>query len=162
MHMSGIHSMPSLRGVNKCAASTMLFIVSLVLLAGCGKKSADDHKSQEETEKSPNQELYDKIMDIHNEVMPKMDDLYKAKVKLSSHLKETTGLSEKEKEEIANKIARLDSASETMMVWMRQFEPLPDSLGEKRAKTYLEDEMAKIQKVKDKVLQALEDANLDN
>jgi hypothetical protein len=97
-------------------------------------------------------------MDIHNEVLQKMDDLYKAKVKLSSRLKETTTLSQKEKKEIADKIARLDSASEGMMVWMRQFDPLPDSLGEDTARAYLEVEMSKIQKVREKVRQALADA----
>jgi hypothetical protein len=143
-------------------ASVALFIASVALLAGCGKQNADNSNPDDQSGKSPNQELYDKVMDIHNEVMPKMDDLYKAKVSLSSRLKETSGISEKEKEEILTKIAQLDSASESMLAWMRQFNPLADSAGEDRARAYLQEEMAKIQSVKTKVLQALDHARSDN
>ena len=45
-----------------------------------------------------------------------------------------------------------------MMVWMRNFNPLPDSLGEEQAKEYLEDEMEKIKKVREDVRKALADA----
>ena len=162
MQTSGMHSMRFLHSVTLRLASTVLFIGSILLLTACNKKTGDDHSSRDEMEGSPNQKLYDNVMDIHNEVMPKLDDLYKAKVKLSVRLKDSTEASEKERQQIANKIARIDSASESMMVWMRQFDPIPDSLGEEKARAYLESELAKIQKVKQDVLQALENADSTN
>lgn len=162
MYIRGLHSLPSRRRIDMRAALTALIIASVVLLAGCGKKSADNRNSADQTEKSPNQELYEKVMDIHNEVMPKMDDLYKAKIKLSSRLKETTELGENEKKVITAKIARLDSASESMMAWMRQFNPLPDSLGEEKAKAYLDKQLKEVTKVKENILEALADAQAGN
>jgi hypothetical protein len=162
MQTSGMHSIPCRRSVTIGMASTMLFVVSILVLTGCDRKTGYDHSSTDEMEGSPNQKLYDSVMAIHNEVMPKLDDLYKAKVKLSARLKESTGITDKEQQQIAGKIARIDSASESMMVWMRQFNPIPDSLGEKKARAYLVSELAKIQKVKEGVRQALENADSAN
>ena len=44
------------------------------------------------------------------------------------------------------------------MVWMRNFNPLPDSLGEEKAREYLEDQKVKVEKVKKDMLQAIEEA----
>lgn len=126
-------------------------LLALLLFAGCQKQS-NDH---EQTEDSPNQALYDEVMDIHDEVMPKMNDIQKAKTALRTRL-ELPGISEGEKQEIGNKIARLDSASEGMMVWMRQFDPIADSVGEEKARTYLERELVKVKKVREDILKALE------
>ena len=123
---------------------TRLFIlVSILLLAGCEKS---------------NQELYDEVMQIHDEVMPKMEDVYRVKIVLKTRMLDSLDLAESEKEAINQRILQLDSASEGMMVWMRQFNPLPDSLGEDKAKQYLEIERQKIQKVKEDILRALKDA----
>ena len=93
-------------------------------------------------------------MGIHDEVMPKMNDLYKRKTALKTRL-ELPGISEHEKQEINQKLTRIDSASEGMMVWMRQFDPVPDSEGEEKARAYLEAELVKVKKVKDEILEAL-------
>jgi hypothetical protein len=42
-----------------------------------------------------------------------------------------------------------------MMVWMRQFSPIPDSLGEEKARDYLQNEMARVKKVKENIETAL-------
>jgi hypothetical protein len=121
----------------------LLILLSIVLLTGCEKS---------------NQELYDEVMQVHDEVMPKMEDLYKAKLALNARILNNPDLAEIEKKQINEQIAQLDSASEGMMIWMRQFNPLPDSLGEDKARQYLEGEKKKVQKVKDDILQALKDA----
>jgi hypothetical protein len=47
-----------------------------------------------------------------------------------------------------------------MMVWMNEFNPMPDSVaGEEKAREYLENEMEKIKKVKENILQALQESN---
>lgn len=139
---------------------TLVFLFSL-LAVGCGQKS-QEHSGHEEAgaaiEASPNQALYEEVMKVHDEVMPKMNDIYKQKEQLKNKIAETPGLAEEKKLAIELSIARLDSANESMMVWMREFNPLPDSLGEEKAREYLENEMEKIKKVKDDVATALSEA----
>jgi hypothetical protein len=140
--------------------SKSLLPVMLVMIWSCGQKSNDDHHDHEghELEEGGNQALYDEVMKVHDEVMPKMNDIYKLKGQLKETIDNTPGLAEDKKKEIESIIVRLDSASEGMMVWMRKFNPLPDSLGEEQAKEYLEGEMEKIKKVREDVRKALEDA----
>jgi hypothetical protein len=80
--------------------------------------------------------------------------IYKARTALKTRM-ELPGLPENERLEIGNNLARLDSASEGMMVWMRQFDPLPDSAGEEKARTYLESELEKIKRVREDIVAAL-------
>jgi len=138
---------------------TLLLLAVLLALGAC-QKSGDDHDHAddiEQSDNSPNQALYDEVMNIHDEVMPKMNDLHKAKTSLQTRL-EMPGLGENEKQDLQNKIARIDSASESMMVWMRQFNPIPDSVGEDKARAYLENELVKVKDVKDNILRALKTA----
>lgn len=131
-------------------------IVFLIVAGACQQKSGEHHHdSNEEIQGSPNHALYDEVMAVHDEVMPRMDDLYKRKTALKKQL-DTSGLSEGEKNEINEKIARIDAASEGMMVWMRQFNPLPDSAGQDKATGYLESELIKVKKVREDILKALE------
>lgn len=124
-----------------------------LLVIGCNKQA--DHDEQDDVQISPNQKLYNEVMQVHDEVMPKMNDLYKAKNSLQTRLK-LPGLPEQERKEIEIKIAHIDSASEGMMVWMRQFDPPADSLGEEKARAYLENELVKVKKVREDILEALE------
>jgi hypothetical protein len=90
--------------------------------------------------------------------MPKMDDLYSSKEKLQNIIAKTPTLAAEKQSAIEATIVELDSASESMMIWMRQFDPLPDSVGVDRAREYLENEMEKIQQVRSMVYEALEHA----
>ena len=105
-----------------------------------------------------NQELYEEVMKIHDEVMPKMNDIHKLKMDLKTEIDSTTEITQARKTEIETAIVKLDSASEGMMVWMREFNPIPDSEGEDKAREYLENEKVKVTKVKENMLQALEKA----
>jgi len=137
-------------------SSVLTLLISLLILGACGQKDSHDHHDDHaNTENSPNQALYEQVMAVHDEVMPKMNDLHKAKISLQKQLEEPA-LDAKERGEIELKISKLDSASEGMMIWMRQFEPLPDSAGEEKAREYLEGELAKVNKVKDNILKALQ------
>ena len=144
-----------------------VFVLIVCIIAwSCGQKSQDhgehDHGTGDGTEGEGNQALYDEVMKIHDEVMPKMNDIYKLKEELKKQIAETPGLVEEKKKEIEGTIAELDSASESMMVWMRNFNPLPDSLGEEQAREYLENEMEKVKKVKEDIMEALEKAGAEN
>jgi hypothetical protein len=122
-----------------------IFLVLFVLIAGCNSKK-------------DNQALYDEVMKVHDEVMPKMNDIYKLKEELKKEIADAPEMVEEKRKAIETAILQLDAASEEMMDWMRNFNPLPDSLGEENARKYLEEQKAKVDKVKEDMLQAIDKA----
>ena len=146
---------------------TSLLIVSLIsfsfILIRCGQKSTEHdthhHEGVDSEETGKNKELYENVMKVHDEAMPKMDDIYKIKEALKNKIAAAPDMSDDKKKEIENTISRLDSANEGMMDWMRKFKPLPDSTDEEAAREYLESEMVKVTKVKEDMLQAIDKGN---
>jgi hypothetical protein len=147
--------------------SSIKIFVIVTLLAGwnCkGKSEEKDHGHDAEagdvvTEESANYALDAEVMKIHDEVMPKMDNIHRKKEELKNKIAADPKMSEEKKKAIELKIARLDSASDAMFSWMHKYSPLPDSVGEEKARAYLENEIENIKKVRSRILQALEDAD---
>jgi len=143
--------------------ATFLFVV--LAAAGCKEKaghnehSHHDDDAQDETEISGNALLDNEVMKIHDEVMPKLEDIHRKKQELKKKIEDNPGMKPEERQLIEEKIARLDSASKGMMDWMHEYRPLPDSEGEDKARAYLEAEMEKIKKVRQDILTALEEAD---
>jgi hypothetical protein len=102
-----------------------------------------------------NAALRDEVMKVHDEVMPKLDNIYQLTEKLKSKIAETPAMAAEKKQQLEATIARLDSASEGMMIWMRKFDPMTDSLTVEKKREYLENEMEKIKKVREDVNEAL-------
>ena len=136
-------------------------LLFVLILLGCNSKTNNGRDSQNGTD-SGNQVLYDEVMKVHDEVMPKMNDIYKLKEELKKDIANAPDLVEKKRKEIESAIVQLDAASESMMDWMRNFNPLPDSLGEENARRYLEEQKVKVDKVKEEMLQAIEEAKKQN
>ena len=130
---------------------------AFLVLISCGKTS--DHtghdKSEDGTSGEANQALYDQVMDIHDEVMPKMGDIYKMKIELLEKIANTPGMVEEKRKELEAIISNLDSTNNAMMDWMHNFNPIPDSLDQEKAREYLETEMERIKKVRDRTIEAL-------
>lgn len=120
-----------------------LCIVLFTALLGCGK-----------TQEKP---LYDQVMDIHDEVMPKMGDIYKLKKSFRDSIANTADMTEEKKAEIEQLIQQLDSANSSMMVWMREFNP-PDQKDKEAFQKYMESELVKVKKMREDVYKALEAA----
>jgi hypothetical protein len=137
--------------------STLLAI--LLLTGSCAQKHQDagEHNHHHE-EATGNKALYDEVMKVHNEVMPKMDDILKLRGNLKKKITDTPEMPAEKKSAIESAIVKLDSASEGMMVWMRKFTPPTDSTTEEKAREYLEDQKVKVQKVKEDMLKAIEAA----
>jgi regulator of replication initiation timing len=141
-------------------ALNVFILFALLAAFACREKSTEAHDHGNDTlANMDNQALYDQVMQIHNEVMPKMNDLYKAKISLKAKISSNPAMEEKEKKDITAKIEKLDSAGESMMIWMRQFSPIPDSLGEEKARDYLQSEMTKVQRVKENIESALREVH---
>ncbi|MEP2670279.1 MAG: hypothetical protein ABJH04_14860 [Cyclobacteriaceae bacterium] len=139
-----------------------LLILFLVVLAACGKPSTQtEEEENQEVDADPNQSLYDMVMDVHDEVMPKMDDIYKIKSQLQEKIVNSPDLVQERKDALEKMILSLDSANNSMMVWMRQFNRPADSLDVEEARAYLESQMEKINAVKETMLSTLEEAKAE-
>ena len=114
-------------------------LLAIGFITGCKEKSA----------------LEVEVIAIHDEVMPKMGDMYKARKKLRTIMKETKD--ESEKSIIIKLINDLENADEGMMTWMHEWK-VPDEDPEKT--NYLLQEKEKITKVKIDMLSSLENALL--
>lgn len=136
----------------------LLFFFAISILAtnvSCTTKGDhNDHSHHEnETSLDGNSALYDEVMKIHDEVMPKMDGLYKMKEELKKQIADTPDITEEKRKELENKISKIETAMKSMMVWMREFNPPADSLGEAVVKEYLEGQLETVKKVKENILE---------
>ncbi|MBZ0246419.1 MAG: hypothetical protein K8H85_10760 [Cyclobacteriaceae bacterium] len=140
-----------------------LLILFLVVLAACGKPSdqSGGEMGSEDANEDPNQALYDQVMNLHDEVMPKMEDIYKIKSQLQEKIANSPDLVKERKEALERMILTLDSANNSMMDWMHQFNPLPDSVDEEQSRAYLESQMEKIKEVKEIMITTLEEAKAE-
>lgn len=135
----------------------LLFLAAALLFThqACNNK-ADNHEHHEKsTSTDPNDILYDEVMKIHDEVMPKMNDLHKMKEGLKKQIAETPDLTEEKRKALEEEVSKIEAASKSMMVWMREFNPPADSLGEAAVKEYLEGQLESVKKVKENILQVL-------
>ncbi len=133
----------------------------LSILAACGKSGKHDHKASEELKGNPNEALYDQVMAVHDEVMPKMDELYRLKKELKDEVTTAKDLAADKKEQLIQTIQLLDSADHAMMDWMHKFKPAADSTDQEVAREYLENEMERINKVKELMNSAIDKAKTE-
>ena len=116
-------------------------VILIILLSACGGNKPEQLKV-----------LKDEVMEVHDEVMPKMGDLRKASKSLMMKAETTDSSASAELKEIAGEI---EAANEFMMEWMRQYEPNLEGTEEELLKYYSE-QRAGIQEVKKRMLNALE------
>ncbi len=130
------------------------------MITACSKSSDQkDHEAHDmENEESPNTALYDKVMELHDELMPKMEEIYNLKKEVQDEIAKAPEMVAEKKQELEKTILYLDSANNEMMDWMHKFNPLPDSTDQEAAREYLENEMEKIRKVKDIMAEAIDKA----
>ena len=144
----------SIKKISILAALTLTFIFA------CKEKNHEHdhdhhHMANDSSDVSPNTLLDKEIMRIHDEVMPKTFTIRTRIQKLKEDLKTATAA---QKQKIEQQIAKLDSADRSMYDWMHHYDPIPDSLGEEKAKQYLDDELAKIKQVQEKIESALKES----
>lgn len=140
--------------------TTMKYIYILVITAfvaaSCGKSGEqtghEGHDMSAMESDSTNTILYNQVMDIHDEVMPKMNDLYNITKDLKAKAEAASG---EEKAKLEARIAKLDSAGKLMMDWMHEFNPPADTSDVETSRAYLEGEMEKVKRVKEGIDDAL-------
>jgi len=128
-----------------------LLILTFVLLTSCANENESARKA-----------LLDKVLEVHDQVMPKMGDIMKYKKQLNTKIDE---LVEAGAEENADQIAQLKTAvtslensHEGMMSWMRGFNSNFDDKVEQEVMAYLDDQMTRIEAVAKETDAALQKA----
>lgn len=140
---------------------TLLTIFSIMSCTKLGDHSSMNHEGEQTQEEGPNQALYNQMMDVHDEVMPKMDEVMRLKRELQEQLANSPDMVIEKKQELEKIISNLDSASNSMMSWMHrihEFNPQVDSIDQEKAREYLESEMEEIRKVKELMIESIEKA----
>ena len=137
--------------------------ISLLFISACGGKGGE-HSSHGDTDSdsednNPNTALYNQVMEVHDEIMPKSDEIYRLKKQIQEKIAASPDMVLEKKQQLEQVISNLDSASNAMMDWMHKFNPLPDSVDQEQARAYLQSELEKIKKVRDLTYDALEKAN---
>ena len=133
---------------------TRLFKFILILTV-CLQVSCDDKKAKE-------QALLDEVMSIHDEVMPEMGSLRalnkKLKLTIDSLQMDSLNVDSVEVLKVSELIQKLEQANESMMQWMRDFEPLEEGTPHGEVIQFLLEEKTKIDRVKQDMLEAKDGA----
>jgi hypothetical protein len=131
--------------------SIQLLFMALLMLWGCGKSGGNaGHEDHDDTveDEGPNQALYHQVNELHEDVMFKMEDIYKLKGELEEKIAKTPTLPADKKKELEQMIAGLDSADHAMRDWMHGWmSNPPDTTDQEKTREYFETEMEKIKKV---------------
>jgi hypothetical protein len=140
--------------------NTLISLFSLlliaVLLSACGgapqEKAADTQEALSDEElirqDLERDALLAQVMEIHDEVMPKMEDIMKLKSKL------------KDREDADEILDALDAADKAMMNWMHNFKAPSKDLTFDQAMEYLEAQRKSIADVRDLMLEAIANAEI--
>jgi hypothetical protein len=115
----------------------------ILLLFACKAKNNNEEMAK----------LFEEVMAVHDEVMPKMDAIHDTKKSLAKIL------STSDSTQVFAIIKKLDDADEAMMVWMEEFDSDYDKKTVEEQRTYLNTELEKIKKVKMSMLESIEEGN---
>lgn len=134
------------------------FLLVWIVLSGCGQAGdhAHNHQASEAVSSNENEALYDEVMKIHDEGMEKMGEIHRLKKVLKERL---AAQNTERKTALEGVIAKLDSADKGMMDWMHNFDPVHDTDDKEAYREFLESELAKVTKVRQDIMEALERAN---
>ncbi len=127
----------------------VFFTFSAFLITSCGPK-ADPAL----------QTLMDEVMEIHDEVMPKMGKIHTLKKKLKKHLSAEIENVSPARGKILGTIKTLEQADDGMMNWMAEYKKLSKLKEDTDPMEYYNAEKGKIQQVSDAMYQAIEDAEV--
>ena len=145
--------------------SIQLLFMALLILWACGKSGGNaGHEDHDDTveDEGPNQALYHQVNELHEDVMFKMEDIYKLKGELEEKIAKTPTLTADKKKELEQMIAGLDSADHAMRDWMHGWmSNPPDTTDQEKTREYFETEMEKIKKVSELTNDAIAKAKED-
>lgn len=121
-------------------------IFFLTLLSGCLVACGQEEKESVcETPQCKQQLLYDQVIELHDEVMPKLSQISTLKSEIEVRMEASEDSTERS--EWFELMQLLDLADESMWVWMRQFKPEMDSVVTTEDMDYLELQLKEVAEV---------------
>ncbi|HSJ69600.1 MAG TPA: hypothetical protein VK921_18100 [Anditalea sp.] len=141
----------------------LLYLLIFIIFSNCGAGSNSGENNQSESDNiNSNEVLKDEVISIHDEVMPKMGALRSHQKRLTdeaAQLELKDSIKYDEEIEKRKRIARdLGDAYDGMFVWMRQYRPQLDEMGEEEGRLYLLEQKEKVIKVNEDIKSALAQA----
>jgi outer membrane protein OmpA-like peptidoglycan-associated protein len=137
--------------------SASKFLILILLVAACSKTT----KNEQPIAENPNQALYKQVMEVHDEILPKMEVIYNLKEGIGGKIENTQNIGNKREKELEKIILNLDSASGSMRNWMQNFDPLTDSADQTKAREYLLLELEKVKQVREFINENIAQAELE-
>lgn len=127
------------------------FLIVTALLIACGGQTAHHDHSEMAVEDTTNTNkiLYNQVMDIHDEAMPKMETLYNLKKDLQEKIATTPNMAAEESAKIQKRITDLDSVGKMMNEWMHGFEMPEDTTDSEQTRAYLESQLEEVKRVRE-------------
>lgn len=137
--------------------ATWTVLIAVATMA-CG--SASEKNSDVDSGKDPAitalRNLEKDVIDVHDEVMPKMATLNNTRVKLLKHYGDKN-LSADKRTGLSNAIMHLEEADSLMWAWMHNYNRPDYDRNLDSARIYLENEMATVTIMRDKFLSSMEE-----
>lgn len=107
------------------------------------------------------EELQARVIGIHDEVMPKMDQLMKLEREIKAIKGDTAHVLASDKITSANNlIMNLENASENMMNWMRNYDSTMSDMTEEEKINYLKEQETSFKQVKQDMLSSISEASI--
>ena len=133
----------------KLFASALILLISFLILS-CANPLIEANK-----------EMRAQLIGVHDEVMPKMGELMSLQKKAlaqadSLYAQDSTATAQIES--MRTLAGQLDQAYEGMFVWMRQYSLEEEGKTPEEIKTYLDDQLLKVNQVKTEIKAALDQA----
>lgn len=147
--------------MHKIVFVLLLFLGLTSACGDSGQEASSDSKFSEE-QLGEQQKLWDELMAVHDEVMPKISNIHKITRQLRNHQETTSGLAADTNQQIEKIVKQLDDADESMFSWMsdlRQLKPLRDTEKHADIVKYLKAEQEKMDKVRDDMLNSIKDGS---
>ena len=117
-----------------------VFLLTFLFMSSCGEKK-----------QSAQEMLKDKVMAVHDEIMPKMGDIMKYKKELNAKIKALTEAGSEENatqiDELTKAVEGLENSHEGMMNWMHQYNSDFEDKVQEEVMAYLKGQMTKIEDV---------------
>lgn len=142
----------------------ILFVLAISLLAyACSEKQQNHEHEHHHTETTGNarvDSLKQQVMAVHDEIMPKMDEIMSLRISAQQEIKQQDSLTKvnpkledtHQKQQLDSLLTQLDDADEAMMHWMQEFDSQMKAKSDEEKITYLKSEQDKINAVKDQML----------
>lgn len=136
----------------KYIATSLSLLVFLVCFQSCGNKEEEQNKA-----------LREKIIAVHDEVMPKMGQLKsleKSVLQKAEEIKNSESPDLAQIDSLKNLASKLNQAYEGMFIWMRQYATEDGEQTPEQVKAYLDEQFLLVSKVNEEIKSALEEAGI--